>query len=64
MSRYEIRRREKSIKVKGPPWRRRRVDYARPWALLESGIPIGFYLTEDDAKAAMPVEVPAEFQAP
>ncbi len=62
--RYEICRREKSLKMKGPFWRRRRADYARPWALLESGNPIGFYLTEEDAKAAIPVEIPAEFQAP
>lgn len=54
MSRYEIRRREMSLKVKGPPWRRRRADYARPWSLVRDGIPIGFYVTPQDAQAASP----------
>lgn len=62
MSRYEIRRREKSLKMKGPPWRRQRADYARPWSLFCDGIPIGFYVTLEDAIAASP-ETPIEVQA-
>ncbi len=58
--RYEIRRRAKSLKKKGVLFWRRRIDYGRPWELLESGIPIGFYLTPEDAAAACPepVEIP------
>ncbi len=59
--RYTIERRPLSLKKKGLLLWRRRVAYKQPWALLESGFPIGFYLTAEDAQAACPepVEIPA-----
>lgn len=41
-------------KKKGLPFFRRRVEYARPWALYHNGVPVGFYVALEDAQAASP----------
>jgi hypothetical protein len=57
---WTIHYRGLSLKKKGLPFLRRRVEYKRPWALYHDGVPVGFYVTADDARAACPVVADVE----